>query len=90
MADDSAPGSFPPGGPTPPLATGLVYLRPAERNDVPLFVSWFNDRRTTRTLLMVSPMSEILEERWFDELLDHHGRDRWQSISATAARVSGS
>ena len=80
MADDSAPGSFPPGGPTPPLATGLVYLRPAERNDVPLFVRWLNDLRTTRTLLMFSPMSEILEERWFDQMLEHQGKDRWHFV----------
>lgn len=80
MADDLALGSYPPGGPTPPLATGLVYLRPAERTDVPLFVRWLNDRRTTRTLLMISPMSEILEERWFDQMLEHQGKDRWHFV----------
>ena len=80
MTDDSAPGSDPPGGPTPPLATGLIYLRPAERTDVPLFVSWLNDLRTTRTLLMIGPMSEIAEERWFDQMLEHQGKDRWHFV----------
>ena len=80
MTDDSAPGSDPPGGPTPPLATGLIYLRPAERTDVPLFVSWLNDLRTTRTLLMIGPMSEVAEERWFDQMLEHQGRDRWHFV----------
>ena len=62
------------------MATGLIYLRPAERTDVPLFVSWLNDLRTTRTLLMIGPMSEVAEERWFDQMLEHQGRDRWHFV----------
>jgi RimJ/RimL family protein N-acetyltransferase len=80
MSDDAASAAFPPDGRIPPLATGLVYLRPAERPDLPLFVRWLNDLRTTRTLLMVSPMSEIAEERWFDQMLEHQGKDRWHYV----------
>jgi RimJ/RimL family protein N-acetyltransferase len=58
----------------------LVYLRPAERTDVPLFVRWLTDARTTRNLALRSPISLAMEERWFDELLEHHGRDRWHFV----------
>ena len=80
MAAAKTPGSDPPDGPTPPIASGLIYLRPAERTDVPLFVRWFNDRRTTRTLLVFSPLSEIQEERWLDQMLEHQGKDRWHFV----------
>jgi RimJ/RimL family protein N-acetyltransferase len=73
---DQAPG-FPPGGREPMLAHGSIYLRAAERGDIPLFVHWYTDRRTTATLLMSSPMSEAAEERWFDRMLDAQGRDGW-------------
>jgi RimJ/RimL family protein N-acetyltransferase len=55
----------------------LVYLRPAERDDIPLFVRWLSDARTTEFLASRSPIGLAMEERWFEELLDHHGRDRW-------------
>jgi len=61
-----------------PLLRGrLVYLRPGEREDIPLFVRWLSDERTTRFLALRSPLGRAMEERWFDEVLDHHGRDRW-------------
>lgn len=55
----------------------LVYLRPAERSDIPLFVRWMSDARTTRNLLLRSPIGQAIEERWFDTMLEHHGRERW-------------
>jgi RimJ/RimL family protein N-acetyltransferase len=68
---------FPPGGRVPMLAHGSVYLRAAERSDIPTFVRWYTDLRTTQTLLMSSPMGHAAEERWFDQMLDAHGKDRW-------------
>jgi diamine N-acetyltransferase len=59
------------------LRGGLVYLRPAERTDIPNFVRWLSDERTTRNLALRSPIGLAMEERWFEDLLDHHGRDRW-------------
>jgi RimJ/RimL family protein N-acetyltransferase len=53
---------------------GSVYLRAAERSDVPLFVAWFNDWRTTRTLAIRAPMSEASEERWFEGMLADQGK----------------
>ena len=58
----------------------LVYLRPAERTDIPIFVRWLSDARTTENLALRSPLSIALEERWFEDLLDHHGRDRWHFV----------
>ena len=54
-----------------------IYLRPAEREDVPLFVRWLSDDRTTRFLALRSPIGQAMEERWFDQVLEHHGRDQW-------------
>lgn len=67
----------PPASPEPLLHGRLVYLRPGEREDVPLFVRWLSDVRTTRFLDLRSPIGQAMEERWFDEMLEHHGRDRW-------------
>ena len=64
-------------GPVPIHRGRTVYLRPAERSDIPLFVRWLSDERTTRNLDLRSPIGQAMEERWFEDLLDHHGRDRW-------------
>jgi len=65
------------GSPQPLIRGRLVYLRPGERADIPLFVRWLTDARTTEHLALRSPIGQAMEERWFDEMLDHHGRDRW-------------
>jgi RimJ/RimL family protein N-acetyltransferase len=65
------------GGPVPIHRGRTVYLRPAERSDIPTFVAWLSDERTTRNLDMRSPIGLAMEERWFEDMLDHHGRDRW-------------
>ena len=63
--------------PEPLIRGRLVYLRPGERTDVPLFVRWLSDARTTEHLALRSPIGLAMEERWFEDMLDHHGRDRW-------------
>ena len=63
--------------PVPMLRGSLVFLRPAERTDIPTFVRWLADDRTTRNLDLRSPIGLAMEERWFEDLLEHHGRDRW-------------
>ncbi len=64
-------------GSVPVIAHGAIYLRPAERDDVPLFVRWFADDRTARNLGMRAPFSQAGEDRWFDGMLERHGRDEW-------------
>jgi len=71
-------------GVEPMLRHGSVFLRPAERDDLALFVRWLNDDRTTRTLALRSPLSLALEEGWFGRLLEHHGNDVWHFVICRA------
>jgi RimJ/RimL family protein N-acetyltransferase len=61
----------------PMLQGKLVFLRPAEREDIPHFVRWLGDGRTTEFLGINGPLSRAMEERWFDSLVEEQGRDRW-------------
>lgn len=61
----------------PVLRGRLVLLRTAEREDIPTFVRWLGDARTLRFLAMRAPIGEAMEERWFDRMLESHGRDSW-------------
>jgi len=67
-------------GTSPIITHGSVYLRPAERDDIPLFVRWMNDDRTSRTLSLVSPMSIVMEEGWFDRMVERHGKDGYHFV----------
>ena len=62
-------------GTQPIIAHGSVFLRPAERSDVPLFVTWMNDWSMSRTLATVAPMSEAMEEQWFERAVANQGKD---------------
>ena len=62
-------------GTEPMIVHGKVFLRPAEREDLPLFVRWFGDARTTRTLSAAAPMSLASEEDWFERVVANQGRD---------------
>ena len=62
-------------GTEPVIAHGSIYLRPAERSDIPLFVRWFNDARTSRTIALVAPMSIPMEEGWFERTVESQGKD---------------
>ena len=61
----------------PIIRAERVFLRSAERADLPTFVRWFNDGETTSFVLMRMPMSMAMEERWFDSMLQAHGKDRF-------------
>ena len=52
----------------PILRAEHVYLRPAEREDVPTFLRWLADAEVSEGLATRAPWSRIAEERWFDEL----------------------
>jgi RimJ/RimL family protein N-acetyltransferase len=60
-------------GTEPIIAHGSVYLRAAERDDIPRFVAWFNDNRTSRTLGVRAPMSIPMEEAWFERMVADQG-----------------
>jgi len=57
-----------------------VYLRPAERDDIPLFVHWLNDAETASYLSMRAPMSIAAEQEWYDKLLVDQGKSRWHFV----------
>jgi RimJ/RimL family protein N-acetyltransferase len=67
-------------GTEPIIGHGGVYLRPAEREDLPLFVRWFNDARTSRTISLVSPMSLAMEEDWFERIVTGQGKDGYHYV----------
>jgi RimJ/RimL family protein N-acetyltransferase len=66
--------------PEPVLHGRLTRLRPAERDDVPLLVRWFNDLATVRFLSARAPMSLAAEERWFEDMTADQGRGRWHFL----------
>ena len=52
----------------------LVFLRPAERADIPLFVRWLSDASVTRNLLLRAPLSIAGEEEWFNDMAQRQGK----------------
>jgi RimJ/RimL family protein N-acetyltransferase len=62
------------------ITHGRVFLRAAEREDLPLFVRWFDDARTSRTLSAVAPMSLAMEEDWFERIVANQGRDGYHFV----------
>jgi len=62
-----------------------VRLRAIEREDIPTFVRWLNDREVTQFLLVNSPFSKAMEQNWFEGQLQnppHEGQ-----VMAIEARV---
>ena len=45
-------------------------LRAIEREDLPIFVRWFNDPEVRQYLAMYMPMSMAEEEKWFERQLE--------------------
>ena len=66
-----------PDGTEPVIAHGSVYLRAAERDDIPRFVGWLNDFRTSRTLDVRAPQSIPMEEAWFEQMVADQGKVRY-------------
>lgn len=47
-----------------------IRLRALSRQDIPLFLEWFNDPEVTLTLFLYLPISRDEEEKWFDDMLN--------------------
>jgi RimJ/RimL family protein N-acetyltransferase len=62
-------------------------LRRPERADLPRFAAWLNDPEVRRHLALVYPMSEVLEERWFEDQLKLE--PALQAFVIEAARIGG-
>ena len=72
-------------GTQPIIAHGSVYLRPAERDDLPMFVGWFNDYAMSRTLGIRSPMSLAMEEQWFERAVADQEKTRYHFVACLLA-----
>lgn len=72
---DSAPAQS-----LPIIRGERVYLRPAERADLPVFVRWFSDAEVTRNLGARAPLSMPLEERWFEQMLGEQGKSQYHFV----------
>lgn len=66
--------------PIPRIRGEHVYLRPAERADIDLFVRWFSDAETTRYLGLRAPFSKAMEERWFESMLEEQGKKGYHFV----------
>ena len=66
--------------PLPTIRGQQVYLRPAEREDIDLFVRWFADAETTRYLSARAPFSKAMEEKWFDTMVEQQGKRQYHFV----------
>jgi RimJ/RimL family protein N-acetyltransferase len=73
-------GQHPDPLPFPILRAQRIYLRPAERSDLPLFVRWLGDAEVTRHLAVRAPFSEAMEEKWFERAIERQGRDTYHFV----------
>ena len=64
----------------PRIRGRLVYLRAAERADLPLFLEWLNDDEVSRFLSQRAPLSLPAEERWFERMLEAQGKDGYHFV----------
>lgn len=56
----------------PHLFSERIRLRAAEKADIEVFLRWVNDPEVTENLMLVSPMSQVEEERWYENMLSQH------------------
>jgi RimJ/RimL family protein N-acetyltransferase len=70
----------PPVHPTPIIRSERVYLRPAERSDLETFVRWLADAEVTHNLAVRSPISQAMEDKWFEQLVEKQGTDHYHFV----------
>ena len=66
--------------PLPMLRGERVYLRPAEKTDLPMFVRWFADAETARGLMVRAPFSLAAEEQWFADMATRQGKTDYHFV----------
>ena len=75
---DAPTTSSPPS--VPVIRAERLFLRPTERDDLPLFVRWFADGETTRYLALRAPFSLAMEEQWFAGMLEQQGNRQFHFV----------
>jgi len=69
--------AMPPVPAVPTIRGERIFLRPAERSDLPTFVRWFADGEMTHFLMARAPFSLAGEESWFNSMLEKQGVSDW-------------
>jgi RimJ/RimL family protein N-acetyltransferase len=59
-----------------------IRFRGIERSDIPTFVRWLNDPEVQRGILIHNPMSQAMEEGWFDRAVKHPPDQQVMAIEA--------
>jgi len=54
----------------PHLFGPRIRLRAAEKSDIDAFLRWINDPEVTENLMLISPMSRVEEERWYENMIN--------------------
>lgn len=62
-----------------------MYLRSAERADLPAFPRWLSDADVLRNLAMFSPLNQAAEEGWFDRMLAAQGKTDYHFVICLVA-----
>ncbi|HET6379991.1 MAG TPA: GNAT family protein [candidate division Zixibacteria bacterium] len=73
-------GHWHPVQPAPRIRGEHVYLRPAERDDLPRFVRWFADADVSRHLSLRAPFSLAAEEKWFEGSIERQGKTDYHFV----------
>jgi RimJ/RimL family protein N-acetyltransferase len=66
--------------PRPILRSERILLRPAEREDIPVFIAWLADADVAEGLGSCAPWSKVAEEGWFDDLQKVQGKSTWHFV----------
>lgn len=61
----------------PILRSQRLFLRPAERDDIPTLLEWLADAEVGEGLATRAPWSRVAEESWFEELQKVQGKSTW-------------
>jgi RimJ/RimL family protein N-acetyltransferase len=70
-----------PAHPNPVIRSERLYLRPAEREDLPHFVRWFADAEVARHLALRAPFSLAMEEKWLDGMIERQGKSDYHFVA---------
>jgi RimJ/RimL family protein N-acetyltransferase len=68
------------------IAGARVRLRAIERQDLPRYVAWFNDPEVRRGLAQIFPLSQSLEDQWFEHTLTLEPHERPFSVDVRRGR----
>ena len=71
------------------IETERTYLRPLERQDLPLRAGWLNDPVVRETLVMRFPVSLAETERWFEAMLQDPTRKDFIIVTKDSAQPIG-